>query len=394
MASKKDTSNIHHPSFSQTLCTALQVALVDLLRSWNVYPSAVVGHSSGEIAAAYCVGSISPESAWKIAYYRGILSSEVAERSQPRGAMLSVGLSESKARSHLHHLGMENRKMNLTVGCINSPDNVTITGAEDQINALKASLDGQHIFARKLKVNVAYHSMYMQDIALEYERLLNDIAPENSSPSLLTAALFSTVSGEKLYPERLRESRYWAENLVSPVQFVRAITAMCSQTLGPNGRKFNGNDDSTMIDYLLEIGPHSALQGPIKETLRSIGKNGTIAYSSMLSRNNCALETSLTAAGRLYCSGYPVELAAINHQIENRKSLRMLVDLPEYPFNHSQTHWLESRFSKDFRFRRNAPHELLGTTARNWNPLEPQWRNFMRESENPWISDHKVCYRQ
>ena len=68
----------------------------------------------------------------------------------------------------------------------------------------------------------------------------------------------------------------------------------------------------------------------------------------------------------------------------------MLIDLPGYPSNHSQTYWLESRISKGFRFRQRPPYELLGTTVRDWNPLEPRWRHFIRESENPWIHDHKV----
>lgn len=363
---------------------------MDLIRSWCIYPSAVVGHSSGEIAAAYCTGSLSQESAWKVAYYRGIFSAEVAVRARKRGAMMSVGLSKAKVLPFLAELAGEDTS-SVTVGCINSPDNVTLTGVEEHVDILKMTLEHHQIFARKLNVGVAYHSIYMDEVALEYKRSLMSISSGYSLPDLPTVSMFSTVSGEIVYPENLRESEYWVRNLRSPVQFVDAITSMLSPTPpehknGPGGTQ----NEVGVIDHLLEIGPHSTLQGPVKDILKSIGKYETTGYSSLLSRGMCALETSLATAGRLHCLGYPIDLMEVN-RLYGQRIPRMLIDLPSYPFNHSQRYWLESRISKDFRFRRDPPHELLGTTVRDWNPLEPRWRHFIRESESPWVNDHKVC---
>lgn len=95
-----DSSRLNEATHSQPLCTVIQVALVELLRSWGVHPRAVVGHSSGEIAAAYCTGALSSESAWKLAYQRGQLSKLLQAGS---GAMMSVGIGENEASAVGHN---------------------------------------------------------------------------------------------------------------------------------------------------------------------------------------------------------------------------------------------------------------------------------------------------
>ena len=369
------------------------MALVDLTRSWGLFPSAVVGHSSGEIAAAYCTGGLCRDSAWKVAYYRGHLCAQLALRTKTPGAMMSVGISEAKVIPFLAGLTSEKGASHVTVGCINSPDNVTLTGIEEHIDALKTTLERHQIFVRKLNVGVAYHSIHMEDVASEYERLLKDISSGYSAQNSPSALMFSTVSGEIVRPDRLKESEYWGKNLTSPVQFVDAITSLLSHSSGGHGDERNGGQDEVgVIDHLVEIGPHSTLQGPLKNILKCIGLYETTGYSSLLSRGKCARETSLTTAGRLHCLGCRVDLMEVN-LLRGQRIPRMLIDLPGYPFNHSQQYWLESRISKNFRFRRHPPHELLGTTVRDWNPLEPTWRHFIRDSESPWTSDHKVCDR-
>src|SRR5271170_6415748 len=119
-------SNINSPTFSQPICTAVQMALVDLLRSFGVQPTAEVGHSSGEIAAAYCAGTISRTSGWKIAYHRGLISAALAKFGRSRGAMMAVGLSEAAVQKYLDKA--DEHTKGAVVGCVNSPKNVTLTG--------------------------------------------------------------------------------------------------------------------------------------------------------------------------------------------------------------------------------------------------------------------------
>ena len=86
-------SHLNHPSLSQTVCTAIQIALVDLLESWNIHPDSVTGHSSGEIAAAYATGALIMDDAMSLAYYRGVVASQLLHDQPNRGAMMAVGMS-------------------------------------------------------------------------------------------------------------------------------------------------------------------------------------------------------------------------------------------------------------------------------------------------------------
>ncbi len=140
LAKDEDSSQIHDPAYSQPICTALQIALVNLLGSCGITPSAVLGHSPGEIAAAYCAGLLSRESALKIAYYRGYLTAKLA-KFQGQGGMMSVGLSEAAAKRYISTLSIDHIHEHLSIACINSPKNVTVSGSRRQINALKLIFD-------------------------------------------------------------------------------------------------------------------------------------------------------------------------------------------------------------------------------------------------------------
>ena len=143
------------------------------------------------------------------------------------------------------------------------------------------------------------------------------------------------------------------------------------------------------MDHILEIGPHSTLRMPIKEILMSTQRENSTGYDSLLRRGVSALQSSLNAVASLFCLGYPVRLAAINAGDGSMKP-RILVDGPYYPFNHSQRYWIESRLSKNFRFRKNPEHELLGSAVPDWNILDARWRKVVRLIDNEWISHHKV----
>ncbi|MCJ1389265.1 hypothetical protein MMC18_002121 [Xylographa bjoerkii] len=386
---KKD-SNVNDPILSQPLCTAIQIALVDLIATWGIHPSVVVGHSSGEIAAAYCADGISRESAWKIAYFRGLLAARLSNSNQIPGSMISVGLSEAKVIPYLLRVGGY-EDGDIAIGCINSPQNVTITGEEARIDDLCKILDDEDIFNRKLKVNVAYHSRFMKSIAPEYQMLIDSI--KGGTPLPGSPAMFSSVTGERIFSPELGQSEYWVRNMIFPVRFSDAISHVLSVLSKRKIKKLGDHKktaDGVSIDHVLEIGPHAALRGPLRDILNASEKGKHIGYSSLLSRGLSAVTTTLEAVGRLYCLGYPVNLEVVNHGCQPVEKPRMLIDLPEYPFNHTQKHWLESRISKTYRFRKYPRHELLGTSVADWNPLQARWRNVLKVSEFSWIKDHKV----
>ena len=378
-------SKLDIAAYSQPVCTVLQVALIELLQSWGISPAAVVGHSSGEIAAAFCVGALSRESAWRVAYFRGIVAASL-DSEQEHGAMMSVGLSEAAIKPYLSRSEVDSS--NISVGCINSPRNITLSGSETQIDALKDLLEKDNVFARKLKVRLAYHSKQMGKVANLYQSLLGNV--QTGTPLAGKPVMFSSVTGQRVSTEDLSTSEYWVNNMVSPVKFLHAVTNICSKNSKTLGKSLKAGHKGLQAHHLLEIGPHSTLQGPIKDILHSMSKTKEIGYCSVLIRGQSASKTALEAAGTLHSLGCPVDLKAVNSIQETSSVRSMLVNLPAYPFNHSKTHWLESRLSKGFRFRKFPPHELLGTQVPDWNPLEARWRNIISLPESPWIRDHKV----
>jgi acyl transferase domain-containing protein len=305
--------------------------------------------------------------------------------------MLSIGLSEAQAQQYLEKVSARFESLRLVIACINSPKNVTISGDDVQVEALKTLLDDEKIFARKLQVNVAYHSFHMNEIASQYRACIGNL---ETMPHLGKAPLMvSSVTGTWISNAELSQSDYWVRNMVSPVQFAGALAELCSQSTKDRTKKIDGSHRrAILIHNLLEIGPHSALQGPSKDILKGINQDKDIVYLSMIVRNVSAINTTLEVAGRLYCIGYPINMSAVNGDasVKSPKRPKTLNNLPEYPFNHKRSYWHESRISKNFRFRRFGRLDLLGVQDPDWNPLEAKWRNIIKVPEVPWIKDHKV----
>ena len=370
------------------MCTAVQIALVEQLECWGIFPSGVIGHSSGEIAAAFAAGSLSKDSALRVALHRGALSESLAKTSTEKFAMAAVALSSNEATQWLSHPAVAGAKGQITIACFNSPKNITVSGNRAKVQRFVEILEAEKIFARVLKVENAYHSSYMQAIASEYRGLIAGLTPRTHKRTSLLPAFFSTVYGRKVAPAELSEPKYWVDNMVSPVRFAETMLLMT----GGQGKKTKklGASKQVTLDCLLEIGPHAALKGPIRDILAHFDTNKKLIYDSMLVRGTSAQQTSLAIAGRLHCLGFPVNLRAINNWGAESGHAKLLVDLPAYAFNHSQKHWSESRLSKNFRFRQFPRHELLGAPISDWDPSEAVWRNFIRVTENPWIRDHRV----
>ena len=360
-------SKVDEAFISQPLCTAFQIALVSLLQSWAVQPSIVVGHSSGEIAAAYAAGALSLESAISVAYHRGKLSSQLIPKDgSPKGAMLAAGLPAEDARSYLEGVTLGKA----TVACINSPKSVTFSGDVGAIDELHSKLEENGLFSRKLKVNVAYHSAHMKAIAEEYSRSLRDL---NVLPKHQGVKFYSSVF-PGIPVETVAE--YWVQNLLSPVRFSDAMRMVLeSQT----------EHDLACI----EIGPHSALAGPFKQICQSLPAEARTEYFPSILRNEDSVEHALKLACNLSNNGWNTDLASLNFPT-GKTSLRVLTDLPPYSWNHSTQHWHEGRLSKNHLHRTNPPHDLLGTLSDDSSDLDMRWTKYIRQSELPWLKDHEI----
>nr|APX43995.1 polyketide synthase [Pestalotiopsis microspora] len=386
------TSNIHNVEFSQTLCTVLQVALVNLLRRFNVQPSAVVGHSSGEIAAAYCAGYITQQSAWKLAYFRGLCSAKMERHSGSKGAMISVALSEQEAGALISSFNKQSHSFGLAIACINSPQNVTISGEELLIDELKILLDERQVFARKLRVPVAYHSPQVHIVSETYESMIGSLPEVTGSGHV---PMISSVIGGPIDPQRVNQAKYWVDNMISTVRFAQAVAYICEQPASSLAAdEVNGNPThGTVVDHLIEVGPHAVLQGPLREILKTIPRGKDLGYSSVLRRGSSAVDSMLKCMGELHCMGQGVNLRAVNdsqHDSRKKSTCILLVDLPQYPFDHSRTYCSESRVSRDYRLRKYAPIKLLGIRSQECDPSCSRWRTFIRTSEIPWAEDHVI----
>ena len=403
----KDTSRIDEPRIAQPATTAIQVALVDLLMSfYGVFPAFVVGHSSGEIAAAYAMGSISRETAWELAYWRGLCVQEMLANNNEghkNGLMLAVGLSEPAVMPYVSQID----KGKVVVACVNSPKSVTLSGDDEGILQIQSLFNGDNVFNKVLKVETAYHSKHMLRCAGTYMACIEHLDPQDpatttvphphltgnlitivdidpyrarreSVPSNNTPIMCSSVSGSPVSWERLTP-QYWVDNMISPVQFSDAMSA----ALGGCGQK--------KPDIILEIGPHSGLQSPVQEIIEAMQYRGqTPKYISMLRRNKDAVVTALSAIGELWSCGVSLSMLWVVMRNIQYHQPKVLHDLPNYPWNRETKYWFESHLSRANRFQVHGRYDLIGRPTADSIPFQPRWRGFLRRSENIWIEHHQV----
>ena len=372
-------SRIDKSSYSQPICTALQVAMVDLLESWNITPSAIVGHSSGEIAGAYCLGALSKEDALLVAFYRGLLSESIKIRAlELEGGMLAVGASDSEIQTWIDKF----TGVNLGIACINSPSSVTVSGDVRAIDKLEQMLKQTDIFVRRLKVTHAYHSSHMDVIAEPYMQSMNNL---QVLPGKGDRTMHSSVTGAAIDWSELGALN-WVRNLVSPVLFYDALFDLLRPTNSDAGRT-----EQNAVDILLEIGPHATLKSAVKEIM-SVHNIKDVKYVSVLSRKRNGIRTALGAAGSLLAEGIPVRMKEVNNYADESLygQLRPLVDLPAYSWNHTRTYWANSRFSKQYRNRQRAQSSLLGAPFPELGEKGKVWRGITRLSEESWVKDHTI----
>ena len=374
------TSRVDSADLSQPLCTAVQIALVDLLASWGVKPACVTGHSSGEIAAAYCAGALTQEAALAVAYHRGNIVSKLKDIEGVKdGAMLAVGLSVEEARPLI--LNLTQGRVN--VACVNSPSSITISGDKPAIMEMLVVLQAKGVFVRQLAVEIAYHSYHMTFVAEEYRAALQGLPVAEAG----IIEFYSSVTGQRVINSDLGPD-YWVSNMVNTVQFSDSLQNLCLGTETGVKRK---RGQTTAVDILIEIGPHSALQAPIKQVLQSDTRlsPSRIQYMATLIRKTDAVHTSLNLVSQLFESGFPVDLHTVNCPLGS-ESNEVLIDLPSYTSNHSTSYWAESNESHQYGTNAYPRNDFLGVSVRNANSIEPRWRNVVRPSEIPWIHDHKV----
>lgn len=378
----EELSRLGEAVISQPLCTAIQVALVDVLRTAGVRFRTVIGHSSGEIAGAYAAGIISSTDAIRIAYYRGLHTALAAGQTDQKGCMMAAGISFLEGNEIRSRPQFEGR---VAVAASNAPTSVTLSGDEDAIHEIKDLLDVDRKFARLLKVDKAYHSHHMKPCVEPYLLSLQGCGLRPQEPT--RAVWVSSV-----YPDRdmvgsnLKSlaDTYWTENLSSTVLLSQAIQRAVALS-GP-------------FDLALEIGPHSALKGPVTQTIRDL-TGSAVPYQSFLRRGQNDTDAFSECLGwvweQLGASAFDldkfvrfsVEISATEKPAGRP---RLLKNLPTYNWDHGHSYWKESRISKNLRERDAPIHELLGVRSfHDADPYELRWRNILKLEEIPWLRGHR-----
>ncbi|KAL6716651.1 hypothetical protein ACLMJK_006219 [Lecanora helva] len=379
MLAGADTSRISEAELSQPLCTALQIILVDLLRAAGITFSAVVGHSSGEIGAAYAADFVSDSDAIRIAYYRGLYARLAG--AGKKGAMLAVGTSLEDAQDLVK---LRTFKGRLTIAAHNSPASVTLSGDADSCILAKKVFDEEKKFARLLKVDTAYHSHHMFPCSDPYISSLRACGirfnPERNS----SCSWFSSVvpDQKEMNPDNSDPHAYWADNMTSAVLFADAVK--------------NATSSDPQLSFAFEVGPHPALQGPAIQNISEV-RPASIPYCGVLSRGKNDVQTFSDALGFAWthAGGQSVDFQSYKKAMLGSLSVdasqpRLVVGLPSYQWNHGRIHWHESRRSRKARTRNQPSHELLGVLSPDSTAHDMRWSNLLRVSEIPWLEGHQL----
>lgn len=304
----------------------------------------------------------------EVSYHRGALAAKLKDRRPERpGSMLAIGAPPAKVRPMIKRFGSSH----VVLACHNSPSLVTVSGDSQAIAEIQSAAEDEKLLNRRLKVDVAYHSPHMHEIAEDYLAAIKSIEPKRNSG----VQFFSSVTGRQMNTTDLTAT-YWVQNMTHPVQFVDGLQSMCMQAKGP--------------EVLVEIGPHSTLKSPIQDILKSSPSGASdVRYLPSLIRNRDASSTTLSLASALHVLGCGLSLSAINN-FGDIPSLKPLHDLPSYPWNHARKYWHESRLSLNHRLKQFPRNDLLGSLVDDMNESEPRWRNVLRLADIPWLADHTV----
>lgn len=343
-------SNIHDTQVVQPALMAIQIALTELWKHYGIEPEGVIGHSLGEIAAAYAAGALTLEQAVEVIYQRSRILYEAAGK----GGMLAVGLGLQDTEHLIADLADT-----VSIAAVNGPESVTLSGDLVALDSLIQSLEARDIFHRFLKVEVAYHSHHMDPLKQDFLASFPHIRAEKSH-----IPIYSTVTGKQEDGTHL-EKDYWYKNARQPVYFSPTLAQML--------------DDG--FDTFVEIGPHPALSNNAAELFTQRRADAQV-YPSMRRQESESLRFRQTM-GALHIAGVSMDW----HKI--CPNAVRLYDLPCYPWQQSHF-WNESRLHREQRLlHRFHPHI---THHRNSGVSQAIhiFTLFLDQYADPYLSDHRM----
>jgi len=353
----ESVSHINETQISQPCIFSVQAALSALWNSWGITPSAITGHSVGEIAAYYAAGILSLEDAVTVCYHR----SRLQQLKAGHVTMLAVGISRREAEDLVRQC-----QGGISIAAVNSPFSLTLAGDTPALEAAAARMEGENKFARFLKVEVPYHSYVMDAILDEFRQCLAGISPQPGSLPVV-----STVTG-KFIDGRTVDADYWTRNVRQTVLFEAAFTHLLE----------NG------FNTFIEVGSHPVLKASMLECLDAQGREGFVLTSlKRMEDEEISLRASLA---QLYTIGYPIDWRFIYPETSD------FVRLPAYKWQR-ENFWRESEESLRQRLgwsaaaadslQDRARHPLLGGRIKTAAPV---WNSGIDLSHLSYLQDHRV----
>ncbi|HWO22149.1 MAG TPA: SDR family NAD(P)-dependent oxidoreductase, partial [Kofleriaceae bacterium] len=349
---------------------AVMLGLAALWRSMGVEPDAVVGHSQGEIAAAYVAGALTLEDAAAVVTLR----SRALTRLAGRGGMAAVELDAEALASHTARFGDR-----LAIAAINSPTATLVSGDPEAIDTLLAELTGAQVFARKIQVDYASHGPQVEAVEAELVAELSHVAPQSSR-----IPLYSTVTGEQIEGGEL-DARYWYRNLRQTVRFTDATARLLE----------SGHH------CFIEISPHPVLTLALNATIERAAREGgqgpgsPAAIVGTLRRDDGGLARFLLSLGELHVRGQRVDWETVFDRFGAALPRPRRVALPTYAFQRERF-WLEAapavRRAADISSAGLVPadHPLLGAAVRLADTDGFVFTGRLSLAEHPWLADHAV----
>ncbi len=342
----------------QPVLFAVMVALAAVWRSMGVEPDAVVGHSQGEIAAAYVAGALSLEDAAKLVAQR----SRALRRLAGKGAMAVVGLREGELHKQLARFGRR-----LSIAALNGPASSVVAGVADDVDTLVRELNEAQVFARKLPMEVAGHCAHVDAIEDELRLGMDGLKPGEAAVPFYSALTGARVDGTSL------DADYWYRNVRQPVRFAAACESLLS-----DGHRF-----------FVEVSPHPILVTPLIETIEAAEIPAAVVGS--LRRGAGDLACVMQSLGALYARGLGVDWSAFFLALHPRR-----IDLPTYAFQRDRF-WLEAprqqRAEVASAGLMDADHPLLGAAVELADSGGLVLAGRISLAQHPWLADHAVYGR-
>jgi acyl transferase domain-containing protein/NADPH:quinone reductase-like Zn-dependent oxidoreductase/surfactin synthase thioesterase subunit/ubiquinone/menaquinone biosynthesis C-methylase UbiE len=348
----EETSRISETNIAQPAIFALQIALYEMWKAKGVHPKAVVGHSIGEVAAGYVSGALTLEQAVLLIFHR----SRVQFKATDKGKMLAIGVSHEEAKKII--AGKEDR---VSVGAVNGPSMVALSGDTDVIEEIAADCDSKDIFHKLLVVRVPFHSHHMEPLKEELLASLGEFKTKATKIPFYSTVEGKVVEGENLNPD------YWYRNVREAVLFTDAIDAQIKDG----------------FDTFIELGPHPIHAIGVNDLLEINKKKGLVIAS--LRRNEDEKRIFLSAVAKLHTWGVDIDWKAFYGEQNN------FVRLPKYPWQ-KESYWVESEEGKKIRLgaiKYGHPHlTRKSVSARESNNI--LWDVTLDKRTYPYIEDHKV----